>query len=142
MMAMDPKLPEARLRPRDGADRLAILRGQARDSARTAGRGALIVTKTFAMVALCGAGLFAIGTGTRSRSTYDLDRRLDNIRRMNESTLQMLKQPKLDFDAYYRNLDYRSLDFRPVHPQMPGADGVVRDPTAPPSAAEPLTSSP
>jgi len=107
---MDPRLPEARLRPQGGADRLSILRGQARDGARTAGNIALVTTKSIAMVALCGAGLFAIGAGSHARSHYDTDRQLENIRRMNESTLRMLNQPKIDFSAYYQRLDALNVD--------------------------------
>jgi len=46
------KLPEARLQPRDGADRLQILKGQVRDGAKTTGRVAGVAAKTLAMVCL------------------------------------------------------------------------------------------
>jgi hypothetical protein len=95
----DDRLPVARLRPRDGNDQLVILRGRARDGARAAGRFAAITSKLVAMIVLCGAGVFLVGSvGSHSRRSYsyDLDRQLeslqlrtDNLLRMNESLRQM-----------------------------------------------------
>jgi hypothetical protein len=104
-MSLDSqKLPEARLVPKDGADRMVVLRARASSGARKVGRVAATTTKALAMVALCGAGLVAIGAGARTRSSYDsaeLDRRIENLRRINETLRQM---PKIDMSDYYRNL--------------------------------------
>src|SRR5215210_4205629 len=104
MRVPDPQnLPAARLVPKDGADRRAILRGQAADGARKAGRVAAGTAKVLAVWALCGAAVVAIGAGmsSRSRSTNssdEMNRRLDNLRKMNETPRQM---PKLHLGDYY-----------------------------------------
>jgi hypothetical protein len=86
---MSNQLPVARLRPRGGADQLAIARGHARTGARAAGRFALFATRAVATIAVCGAGLYMVGAGMRPHSSYDdLNRRLDQMRQMNESTLR------------------------------------------------------
>jgi hypothetical protein len=96
----DPKLPEARIRPQDGADRVAILRGQARDASVRAGRVAGGAAKVLATLALCGAGLFAIGAG-RARPSYDVDKQLDSLRR----SQRLLDSMKVDWKAYQRSVD-------------------------------------
>jgi hypothetical protein len=155
---MSNQLPVARLRPRGGADQLAIARGHARTGARAAGRFALFATRAVATIAVCGAGLYMVGAGMRPHSSYDdLNRRLDQMRQMNESTLRMLQEPRIDFSTY-PEIDRARLA-RPIHLSAdrvqltPQLDRLVRphvtrpyssaslslptkDPVAPPSARE------
>jgi hypothetical protein len=93
-------LPSARLIPKDGADRAALLRGQARDGARAAGRVAWGVGKALGLMAVCGVGIFAIGAGTgrtRSRALDDLEHRMESIRRMNDSIRMLQTMPKIEY---------------------------------------------
>jgi hypothetical protein len=146
-------LPEARLHPKDGADRLAILKGQVRDGARTTGRVAAVAAKTLAMVCLCGAGLFAVGSG-RTRNTYELDRQLDRLRQMNESTMRLLNQPKIEWDNTPRSFEFRTptiqieerlLTDRHLEWSLPEPTTRVQSPAVssqPPSAQQRATLSP
>jgi hypothetical protein len=95
----DPQnLPQARLVPKDGADRMAILRDQAATGARAAGRLVLLLAKVVAVILLVGAGLFAIGSATGSRSRErSWDRHTENMRRLNESLKTMRDMPRFDF---------------------------------------------
>jgi hypothetical protein len=94
-MSTDPdNLPAARLVPKDRADQIAILRGQASDGARKAGRAAVSITKGLSLLALCGAGIAAIGAVGPSRS-----RRFDDIDRQMKSLRQLNLQPIPKFDS-------------------------------------------
>ena len=78
-MSIDPDhLPTARLVPKDRADQLALLRRQASDGARKAGRAAVAITKGLSVLVVCGLGIAAIGAigPSRSRRFDDLDRQL------------------------------------------------------------------
>lgn len=107
---MSEPLPPARLIPKDGADHAAILRGQARDGARVAGRVAWGAGKALALIAICGAGLIAIGAGagrSKSRELDELDRRMQSIQRMNDSIRRM---PKIDYRRLYQPMFDRRID--------------------------------
>lgn len=82
---MADDLPTARVIPKDHAERVAILRGQASVGARKAGRAAISVAKQLLLIALCGVGIVAIGAiggrSSRSRAVDDLGRRMESLRR-------------------------------------------------------------
>lgn len=113
-MLDDHNLPAARLVPRDGADRRALLRAEAADQARKAGRVAVSVTKGVALLALCGLGLgvLAAGAGSHRYQTKELDRSLQRIRSIQ---LDLSKYRSVDFEQLRRQVD-RDLQYpRPVH---------------------------
>ncbi len=110
-MSIDPNnLPAARLVPKDRADQLAILRGQASDGARKAGKTAVALGKGLAVLALCGGGLAVVGgmggNRARSRALDDLDRSMQTIRRLNLQP--MPKFDSLEFERV-RTQVYRDL---------------------------------
>lgn len=114
-MTTDP-LPEARLVPQDGADRMTVLRGQATASARKAGRAAITATKVVAVLALLGMGIAAIGgaTGGRSRSREDLDRSIQRLRRMPTPKL-----PRPELQQHPRSRALEGLTSEQIHQIMP-----------------------
>lgn len=83
-MTTENKLPAARLVPKDRAEQMALLRSQASDGARKAGRTAFALGKGLSVFALCGAGLVLVGNVGRSRSHQfdDLDQRMKTIRQL------------------------------------------------------------
>ena len=130
-MSTDP-LPTARLVPQDRADRMALLRGQASNGARKAGRVAVTATKTLSILAICGIGLAALGAGlgtrSRSRVSDDLDRRLENIRRIQVRLpkLDSLDIQRLRFEVERSELQpYRRLQLRD-QPQLTSEDRHAR----------------
>lgn len=100
---------------------MAILRGQAADGARTAGRFAFTLGKVLAIVALAAGGLTAIGAArSRTRDYANLDHSFERVRRLNEATLRSLREmPKLDLDAY-RNLHRPALQLDFERPALEG----------------------
>ncbi len=105
---MTDQLPTARLVPKDRADQLALLRGQASRGARKAGRAAMAITKGLSVLALCGAGIAAISAigPTRSRRFDDLDRQMKTLRRLDLQTIP--KFDNLEFERIRAQL-YRDL---------------------------------
>ena len=116
-------LPVARLKPRDANDKLVILRGKAKDGARSVGRFAAVTSKLVAMIALCGAGVYFIGAaGSRTRSSYDydFDRRMESMQQLNESlrTMQQFQNmPKVP-QLYPPNVDHREYYDRYTRPSL------------------------
>ncbi len=105
----DRDLPAARLVPRDGADRRALLRAEAADQARKAGRVAVSVTKGVALLALCGLGLgvLAAGAGSHRYHTKELDRSFERIRSIK---LDLSKYRSVDLEQLRRQLDLHRLE--------------------------------
>ena len=130
----DPQLPQARLVPQDGADRMAILRGQARDASRTAGRVAGGTAKVLAAVELCGVGVIALGTA-RTRTSYNVDRQLDNLRRLQDTQRLLDSMPKID----YSQLEF---DARPAVTIDPSLYHPIEPPTFEWDFPKPTTSKP
>jgi hypothetical protein len=117
-MMPDPHpLPEARLRPQNGADHKTILRGHAATGARRAGRFAWALTKLGAVIGVLALGVAAMG----SRNIHSsFDRQSESLRRMNESLRRIQSMPKIDFKSldFTKGLDYRlrsgQLEFVPA----------------------------
>ena len=113
-MSADPnKLPAARLVPKDRAEQMALLRSQASDGARKAGRTAVSVGKGLAVLALCGAGLGAVaavgGPGrSRSRALDDLDRQIKTLRQFDLRTIP--KVDSLELERLRAQLDSLELE--------------------------------
>lgn len=100
-MSTDPhNLPAARLVPKDRADQMAILRGQASDGARKAGKTAVALGKGLAVLALCAAGLALVGIGgtnrSRSRALDDLDRQMKTLRLLDYKPLPQIDTLELE----------------------------------------------
>ena len=109
---MDRKLPAARLVPRDGADRRAILRAEAADQARKAGRVAVSVTKGVALLALCGLGIGVLAVGARSSryQTKDLGPSLERIRSIQLDFPKHQSPQSLELERLRHQIDLQMLE--------------------------------
>jgi hypothetical protein len=102
-MSYEPDLPQARLIPKDGNDRMAIARRQVVERARQAGRIAVLLGKVAAIFAVTCVALWGLGTLRQGRTrTSELDKSLENIRRINESLKSMRQMP--DYAALAKSL--------------------------------------
>ena len=126
-MREDPNLkdglPVARLKPRDAAEQLVVLRGKASEGARSVGRFAAVTTKLVAMIGVCGLGLYLVGAGSsRMRSSYDhdFDRRMESINRMNESlrAMQQMQHIRIPTERYLPKVDHRDYYDRNTRPSL------------------------
>jgi hypothetical protein len=98
-----PGLPVARLRPRDAGEQLVVLAAQAKDGARRVGAFAAVTTKAVAMLALCGAGVYLVGSSHPGRTHGgDIDQQLRSIEQTRHYSFDLRTPdfPKIDLTKY------------------------------------------